>query len=388
MNRMYFDNAATTAPRREAVDAMLPFLTEAYANPSSPHRSGQRAKTALERARKQTATALNAQASEIIFTGGGSEADSLAIFGIMDAYAARGRHFVTSAIEHHAVLHAAHALEARGAEVTIVPVNEDGLVRPSDVRAALRENTVLVSIMHANNEIGTIQPIAEIAAIGHERGALFHTDAVQTVGHIPVDVKALGIDALSLSAHKFEGPKGVGALYLKSGVRIAPLVVGGGQEGGRRAGTENVPGIVAMATALNLAATELHESQREATRLRDMLIDGAMNAIPGTALNGSRGLRMPNNASLRFAKIEAETLVVGLDVEGIEVSTGSACTSGSLEPSHVLTAIGLDPVVARGTIRFSLGRTNTDDEIARLLAVLPGIIERLRRLAGTLVAGA
>jgi cysteine desulfurase len=387
MNRTYFDNAATTAPRREAVDAMLPFLTEAYANPSSPHRSGQRVKTALERARKQTAAALNARQSEIIFTGGGSEADSLAIFGIMDAYAARGNHFITSAIEHHAVLHAAHTLEARGADVTIVPASDEGIVRPSDVRNALRENTVLVSIMHANNEIGTIQPIVEIAEIAHERGALFHTDAVQTVGHIPVDVKALGIDALSLSAHKFEGPKGVGALFLKTGVRIAPLVVGGGQEGGRRAGTENVPGIVALATALDLAAKELEESQRAASRLRDALIDGVLNAIPGTALNGSRERRMPNNASLRFAKIEAETLVVGLDVEGIEASTGSACTSGSLEPSHVLTAIGLDPVTARGTIRFSLGRTNTDDEISRLLAVLPGIIDRLRRLAGTLVAG-
>ena len=217
---------------------------------------------------------------------------------------------------------------------------------------------------------------------------MFHTDAVQTVGHIPVDVKALGVDALSLSAHKFEGPKGVGALYLKSGVRIAPLVVGGGQEGGRRAGTENVPGIVALATAIDLAMKELDESQRAAARLRDALIDGVLGAIPETALNGSRERRMPNNASLRFAKIEAETLVVGLDVEGIEASTGSACTSGSLEPSHVLTALGLDPVAARGTIRFSLGRTNTDEEIARLLAVLPGIIDRLRRLAGTLVAGA
>jgi cysteine desulfurase len=306
----------------------------------------------------------------------------------MDAYAARGKHFITSAIEHHAVLHAAHTLETRGADVTIVPVSDDGVVRPSDVRNAMRENTVLVSIMHANNEIGTIQQIAEIAEIAHERGALFHTDAVQTVGHIPVDVKALGVDALSLSAHKFEGPKGVGALYLKTGVRIAPLVVGGGQEGGRRAGTENVPGIVALATALDPPANELEESQRATSRLPDALIDGVLNAIPGTALNGSREHRMPNNASLRFAKIEAETLVVGLDVEGIEASTGSACTSGSLEPSHVLTAIGLDPVTARGTIRFSLGRTNTDDEIARLLAVLQGIIDRLRRLAGTLVAGA
>jgi cysteine desulfurase len=388
MSRIYLDNAATTAPRREAVDAMLPFLTESYANPSSTHRSGQRVKTALERARKQTAAALNAQSSEIIFTGGGSEADSLAIFGIMDAYAARGKHFVTSAIEHHAVLHAAHTLKARGADVTIVPVDEEGLVRPEDVRGALRENTVLVSIMHANNEIGTIQPIAELAAIAHERGALFHTDAVQTVGHIRVDVKALGVDALSLSAHKFEGPKGVGALYLKTGLRIAPLVVGGGQEGGRRAGTENVPGIVALATALELAVNELDASQRDATRLRDALIDGVLSTVPESALNGSREHRIPNNASLRFAKIEAETLIVGLDVEGIEASTGSACSSGSLEPSHVLTAIGLDPTVARGTIRFSLGRTNSDDDIARLLAALPGIIERLRRLAGTLVAGA
>ena len=367
---------------------MLPFLTETYANPSSPHRSGQRAKTALERARKQTAAALNAQASEIIFTGGGSEADSLAIFGIMDAYATRGKHFVTSATEHHAVLHAAHTLKARGAEVTILPVDDEGRVRLDDLRAALTKNTVLVSIMHANNEIGTIQAVAELAAIAHECGALFHTDAVQTVGHIPVDVKALGVDALSLSAHKFEGPKGVGALYLKSGVRIAPLVVGGGQEGGRRAGTENVPGIVALSTALALATQELDESQRAASRLRDALIDGAIGAVPGTAVNGSRTHRIPNNASLRFAQIEAETLVVGLDVEGIEASTGSACTTGSLEPSHVLTAIGLDPMVARGTIRFSLGRTNTGDDIARLLAVLPGIIERLRRLAGTLVAGA
>ncbi|HEY5093600.1 MAG TPA: cysteine desulfurase family protein [Candidatus Eremiobacteraceae bacterium] len=388
MNRIYLDNAATTAPRREAVDAMLPFLTESYANPSSPHRSGQRAKTALERARKQTAAALNAQSSEIIFTGGGSEADSLAIFGIMDAYASRGKHFVTSAIEHHAVLHAAYTLKSRGADVTIVPVDKDGLVRADDVRSALRDNTVLVSIMHANNEIGAIQPIAELAVIAHERGALFHTDAVQTVGHIPVDVKTLGVDALSLSAHKFEGPKGVGALYLKTGVRIAPLVVGGGQEGGRRAGTENVPGIVALATALDLAVKELDESQRAATRLRDKLIDGVLNAVPGSALNGSRTRRMPNNASLRFSKIEAETLVVGLDVEGIEASTGSACTSGSLEPSHVLTAIGLDPAVARGTIRFSLGRSNTSDDVARLLGVLPGIIERLRQLAGTLAAGA
>jgi cysteine desulfurase len=388
MNRSYLDNAATTAPRQEAVDAMLPFLREAYANPSSPHRSGQRVKAALERARKQTAAALNALPSEIIFTGGGSEADSLAIFGIMDAHCARGKHFITSSIEHHAVLHAADTLRSRGADVTIIPVDDEGVVRPADLRDALTDATVLVSIMHANNEIGSIQPIRELAAIAHERGALFHTDAVQTVGHIAVDVQAAGVDALSLSAHKFEGPKGVGALYLRKGIRIAPLVVGGGQEGGRRAGTENVPGIVALATALDLAVKELDESRQAAEQLRDLLIDGVLNGIPGSALNGSRSRRMPNNASLRFDKIEAETLVVALDVEGFEVSTGSACTSGSLEPSHVLTAIGLEPVTARGTVRFSLGRTNTKDEMARLLALLPGIIVKLRQLAGTLVAGA
>ena len=387
MDRIYLDNAATTAVRQEALDAMLPFFKEAFANPSSPHRSGQRVKTALERARKQTAAAINAQPAEIIFTGSGSEADSLAIFGIMHAYAQRGRHFITSAVEHHAVLHAADRLRQDGAEVTVLPVDREGFVKANDLRDALTDETVLVSIMHANNEIGTIQPVAELAALAHERGALFHTDAVQTVGHIGIDVRGLGVDALSLSAHKFEGPKGCGALYLRKGVRLTPLVVGGGQENGRRAGTENVAGAAALAAALTASIDELVETQTRTSGLRDMLIDVVLQKIPGAAVNGPRERRIPNNASIRFADIEADTLVIGLDVEGIEASTGSACTSGSLSPSHVLTAIGLDARTARGTVRFSLGRTTTKDEIVRLLAVLPGIIEKLRAMSRTLVAG-
>jgi cysteine desulfurase len=387
MDRIYLDNAATTAVRQEAVDAMLPFLKEAFANPSSPHRSGQRVKTALERARGQTAAALNARPGEIIFTGSGSEADSLAIFGIMHANAERGNHFITSTIEHHAVTHAADRLRRDGAEVTILPVDGDGFVRAQDLKNALTEKTVLVSIMHANNEIGTIQPIAQLAALAHERGAYFHTDAVQTVGHVSVDVQVLGVDALSLSAHKFEGPKGIGALYLRKGLRASPIVVGGGQESGRRAGTENVAGVAALATALELSIAELEESKQRTALLRDALIDGVLRSIPGTSLNGARERRIPNNASLRFADIEADTLIIGLDMEGIEASTGSACSSGSLEPSHVLTAIGLETKAARGTVRFSLGRTTTKDEIVRLLAVLPGMIEKLRAMSRTLVAG-
>jgi cysteine desulfurase len=366
---------------------MLPFLKEAFANPSSPHRSGQRVKTALERARNQTAAALNARPGEIIFTGSGSEADSLAIFGIMHANAERGNHFITCAIEHHAVTHAADRLRRDGAEVTILPVDGDGFVRAQDLGNALTDKTVLVSIMHANNEIGTIQPIAELAALAHERGAYFHTDAVQTVGHISADVQVLGVDALSLSAHKFEGPKGIGSLYIRKGVRISPLVVGGGQENGRRAGTENVAGAAALATALELSIAELEQTRQSTASLRDMLIDGVLRTIPGSSVNGAREQRIPNNASLRFADIEADTLIIGLDMEGVEASTGSACSSGSLEPSHVLTAIGLDTKTARGTVRFSLGRTTTKDEIVRLLAVLPGMIEKLRAMSRTLVAG-
>lgn len=382
MTRIYLDNAATTAVRPEALEAMLPFLTQRYANPSSPHSSGQAVRRALDDAREKTAAAIGAQKPhEIVFTGGGSEADNLAIFGIMDAHADRGRGFVTCAIEHHAVLHAADALRRRGDHVTVLGVDADGMVDPEALRDALDDTTVLVSIMHANNEIGTIQRIKELAAIAHGRGALFHTDAIQTAGHVDIDVAELGADALSISAHKFEGPKGIGALYVKRGTRVRPRVVGGGQEYGKRAGTENVAGIVALATALDLAIRELDDEAPRIAALRDRLIDGACGKNTATALNGSRAQRLPNNASIRFEGADASGIMIALDIAGVEVSTGSACTSGSLEPSHVLTAIGVPPEKARGTVRFSLGRTTTRAEIDAVVDALPPIIEKLRGVA-------
>jgi cysteine desulfurase len=387
MKRIYLDNAATTGVRREALDAMLPFLTDRYANPSSPHSSGQMARRALDGAREKTAAAIGAKPSEIVFTGGGSEADSLAIFGIMDAYAERGKGFITCAIEHHAVLHAADALRRRGADVTVLPVDADGFVDPEALRAALTDDTVLVSIMHANNEIGVIQRVRELADVAHSRGALVHTDAIQSVGHIAVDVGDLGVDALTMSAHKFEGPKGVGALYVKRGVRVRPRVVGGSQEFGKRAGTENVAGIVALAAALSVAIEELDDCSRRVRGLRDTFVDASLERIPGAALNGSRERRLPNNASLRFAGCDASALMMALDLAGIEVSTGSACTSGSLEPSHVLTAIGLEPEAARGTVRFSLGRTTSRDDIETVVGVLPGAVANMRRVSASAAMG-
>jgi len=387
MSRIYLDNAATTAVRPEAIDAMLPYLRERYANPSSPHSSGQAARRALDHARETAAASIGAKPTEVVFTGGGSEADCLAIFGIMDANAERGNGLITCAIEHHAVLHAADVLRRRGADVTVLGVDAQGFVDPGALRAALKDTTVLVSIMHANNEIGTIQRIADLAAAAHERGALFHTDAIQTVGHVPVDVTSLGVDALTMSAHKFEGPKGVGALYARRGVRVRPRVVGGSQELGKRAGTENVAGIVGLAAALDLAMRELPESSKQVRDLRDRFVERVAAAVPDCALNGPRTERLPNNASVRFAKCDASAIMMALDVEGVEVSTGSACTSGSAEPSHVLTAIGLQPEAARGTVRFSLGRTNTAAELERVAAALPGIVEKMRNLSGVMLAG-
>jgi len=388
MPRIYLDNAATTPLRAEALDAMLPFLRGDYANPSSTHSSGQRARHALDVAHETVAAAIGAKPSEIIFTGSGSEADCLAIFGIMDANRARGNHFVTSAIEHHAVLHAADALAKRGARISVLPVDADGFVDADALRDAIGDDTVLVSIMHANNEIGTIQRLKQLAAIARERGALVHTDAIQTVGHVPVDVSDLGVDALSLSAHKFEGPKGMGALYLRKSVACTPLIVGGGQENGKRAGTENVAGIVGLSTALACAMDELSEFEARASRLRDRLADGALASIAGSARNGPRAQTLPGIANLRFDRVDAQTVVIALDQEACDVSTGSACTSGALEPSHVLTAIGLTPAQARGSIRFSLGRSTAAQDIERLLVVLPGIIERLRTLSHVLLAEA
>ncbi|MBV8366734.1 MAG: aminotransferase class V-fold PLP-dependent enzyme [Candidatus Eremiobacteraeota bacterium] len=390
---VYLDNAATTEVRSEALDAMLPLMRGDYANPSSAHSAGQRARRALDAARARTAAALGAHPDEIVFTGSGSEADCMAIFGLSAPGASQRRHLITSAIEHHAVLHAADTLRARGHAVTIVPVDAQGFVHADALAEALRaradsaeDATMLVSIMHANNEIGTIEPIARLAAIAHEHGALFHTDAVQTAGHIPIDVAQLGIDALSLSAHKFEGPKGVGALYVRKGACVEPLIVGGAQEGGRRAGTENVAGIVGLSVALDLAVHEIASQSVHIAALRDALIDGAL-ALPGASLNGAREERLPNNASLRFEGVDGQTAVLALDVAGFEASTGSACASGSLEPSHVLSALGLPPGQARGTVRFSLGRTTSADDIARLLSRLPGTIEKLRALADALNPG-
>jgi cysteine desulfurase len=393
---VYLDSAATTPLRSEALEAMLPFLHGDYANPSSPHAAGQRARRALDAARERTAAALHARPDEIIFTASGSEADCLAILGLCASAGVTRARLITSAIEHNAVLHAAAALRARGHEVIILPVDEHGFVEEAALESALtsdsahstrqQRSATLVSVMHANNEIGTIEPIARLAELAHRHGAIFHTDAVQTVGHIAVDVLSLGVDALSLSAHKFEGPKGIGALYVRTGLSPVPLVVGGEQEGGRRAGTENVAGIVGLSVALELAARELHSQGAATAELRDELIDGALQ-IPRASLNGPRPERLPTNVSLRFEGIEGHTMVLALDVAGFEVSTGSACTSGSLEPSHVLTAIGIPADAARGTVRFSLGRSTTRADIARLLSTLPGIVERLRGLAGALVPG-
>lgn len=386
MERIYLDNAATTAVRPEVLDAMLPFMSQQFANPSSPHSSGQYARRAIDEARGKVASAIRASAKEVVFTGGGSEADSLAIFGIMDGASDRGDGFVTAATEHHAVLHAADVLKRRGAQVTVLPVDAEGFVDPDILRAALSDRTVLVSIMHGNNEIGTVQRLRPLADIAHERGALFHTDAIQTAGHVSIDVAQLGVDALSLSAHKFEGPKGVGALFVKRGTRVRPLVVGGSQEFGKRAGTENVAGIIGLATALELAVGEIDVVAPRIAQLRDRLIDGACALIHDTSLNGARRERLPNNASLRFAGCDAAALMMALDVARIEVSTGSACTSGSLEPSHVLTAIGLDADAARGTVRFSLGRTTTAQHIDDVIDVLPDIVGKIRRLSPATVA--
>ena len=383
MERIYLDNAATTPTRGEVLEAMLPFFGELAANPSSAHASGQRVARELAGARTRIAGALGARPAEIVFTSGGSEADSLAIFGALTGRF-KGARFITSAIEHHAVLHTAERLRELSHAVTILPVDLDGIVAAQSLRDALDGTPALVSIMHGNNEIGTVQNIASLAAIAHERGALFHTDAVQTVGHILVDAHALGVDMLSLSAHKFEGPKGVGALYVREGVTLAPLIVGGGQERGRRSGTENVPGAIGMAAALSLSVAELAETSARVSALRDELVRGIVQNVSDCALNGSATHRLPNNVNMRFDNIEGDTVVLGLDLAGIEISTGSACSSGSLAPSHVTQALGLSAAQSRSSIRMSLGRTTTRDQIGRVLEVLPPLVRRLRGLSDAL----
>jgi cysteine desulfurase len=380
---IYLDHAATTPLDERVLAAMLPFFVEHFGNPSSIHRPGRAALDALDEARDTVAAVLGASAKEIVFTGGGSEADNLAVKGVALAQraAGRGAHVITSAIEHHAVLHAVEALQASGFEVTLLPVGRDGIVAPDDLRASIRPDTVLVSVMYANNEIGTLQPIAELGTICRERGIPFHTDAVQAAGALPLNVRELNVDLLTISAHKFYGPKGVGALYVRNRTPLLPQINGGGQERRRRAGTENVPGIVGLAAALRQAEAERRQYVAHTAALRDRLVAGVLERVPGASLNGHPTQRLPNNANIAFAGVEGESVLLLLDQQGIAASSGSACTSGSLEASHVLLALGLPPERAIGSIRFTLGRGTTVEEIDYVIDALPPLIERLRSVA-------
>ncbi|HHY35830.1 MAG TPA: cysteine desulfurase NifS [Firmicutes bacterium] len=381
MRRVYLDHAATTAVHPEVLEEMLPYLKEEFGNPSSIYSWGREAKAAVEKARARLAHLLGAHPAEIVFTSGGTESDNFALRGVAAANSQKGNHIITTKIEHHAVLHTAEQLEKEGFRVTYLPVDRDGLVRPEDLEEALTPDTVLVSIMFANNEIGTIEPIAELARIAKSKGVIFHTDAVQAVGNIPIDVKELNVDLLSLSGHKIYGPKGTGALYIRRGTRIEPLLLGGAQERKWRAGTENVPGIVGLGKAAELAEKELPQRMKHLTELRDLLINGVMERIDHVRLNGHRTQRLPGNASFCFEFVEGESLLLNLDLAGIAASSGSACTSGSLEPSHVLMALGIPPEVAHGSLRLTLGRDNTREDVEYVLSVLPDIVARLRAIS-------
>ncbi len=378
MKKIYLDNAATTALSPGVLEAMMPYLTQIYGNASSPHSFGQEARRGVEAAREKVAAALGADPAEIIFTGCGTESDNTALFGVAEKYKTKGNHIITTNVEHHAILHACDALARKGYDITYLPVDEYGLVTPEQVAAAITDKTILVSIMFANNEVGTIMPIPEIAKVCREKGVLFHTDAVQAVGHVPIDVKAMGIDMLSLSAHKFHGPKGVGALYLKKGIRLPSFIVGGEQEKGRRAGTENVTGIVGLGAAIELAVAGMTESAAHMTLLRDKLIEGILATIPEVKLNGHPTRRLPNNANVSIKFIEGESILLMLDMNGIAASSGSACTSGSLDPSHVLLAMGLTHEVAHGSVRLTLSDDTTEEEIDYVLKTLPEVADKLR----------
>lgn len=378
---VYADNAATTKLSPAVLEAMMPYLTEEYGNPSSLYRFGNHAKRAIEQARKEVADVLGAEPFEILFTGGGTEADNW-IKEIMRSLKARGKnHFITSAVEHHALLHSAQRLQKEGFEVTFIPVDREGQIDPEQVRAAIRPETGLVSIMFANNEIGTIYPIKEIGAICRQAGVLFHTDAVQAAGHLPINVKEMNIDLLSLSAHKFHGPKGVGAFYCRRGIPLPSLIDGGAQERGKRAGTENVAGIVGLGAALRLANEEMSQTSARVSAMRDRLIDGILQTVPMCRLNGPRHNRLPGNCNISFLGIEGESLLLRLDLAGIAASSGSACASSSLDPSHVLLAIGLPHEVAHGSVRLSLSDYNTEEDVDYILEKLPEIVSTLRSMS-------
>lgn len=382
MKTTYMDYSATTYVKPEVLDAMMPFFTEKFGNPSSFYGISRETKMAVDNARAQVAKAINCDPNEVYFTGGGSEADNWAIKGIATAHMKKGNHIITTKIEHHAVLHTCEFLEKFGFEVTYLDVNEEGFIDLKQLESAITDKTILVSIMFANNEIGTIQPIKEIGAICREKKVLFHTDAVQAIGSVPVDVKEMNIDLLSLAGHKLYGPKGIGALYIRKGVRIDNLIHGGGQERGRRAGTENIPGAVGLGKAIEIATENIEENRARLTVLRDKLIDGVLERIPYARLNGPRGdKRLPGNSNISFEFIEGESILLSLDFEGICASSGSACTSGSLDPSHVLLAIGLPHEKAHGSLRTTLGAASTEEDVEKLLNELPPIIERLRNMS-------
>jgi cysteine desulfurase len=381
--RVYFDHNATTPVDASAADAMIRVLRDDYGNASSVHRLGQQAKSIMDEARSTVSTLIGAEPSELVFTSGGTEADNFALRGAAEALEPTGRkHLIATSIEHEAVLVTLKALARRGWRTTLLPVGESGIVSPDALKEALTDDTAIVSVMHANNELGTIQPVAEFAAITRARGALFHTDAVQSVAKIPVNVRELGVDLLSLSAHKFNGPKGAGALWIKRGTRIAPILTGGKHERARRAGTENVPAIAGMGVAAERGRSKLATESARVAALRDRLEREILSRVPGTIVNGAREPRVPNTTNISFDRVEAESLLIALDLEGIAVSTGAACSSGTLEPSHVLRAMGLPTHRAQNSIRFSLGAGNTDAEIDYLLEKLPKAVEKLRSLTG------
>ncbi|WML67800.1 MAG: cysteine desulfurase NifS [Methanoregula sp. SKADARSKE-2] len=378
---IYMDHAATTFTRPDVVSAMLPYFTEHFGNPSSVYSIARVTKEAIERSRIQVATALGAEQDEIYFTGGGTESDNWAIKGVALANRKRGNHIITSKIEHHAVLHSCQFLEKEGFEVTYLPVDRNGMVSPEDLEKAITDRTILVTIMYANNEIGTIEPIAELGAIARKHNVYFHTDAVQAIGSVPIDVKAQNIDLLSLSAHKFYGPKGIGALYIKKGVRIENLLHGGGQEKRRRAGTENIPGIVGLGRAIELATADIPGHSARVAAMRDRLVTGILEKIPYARINGHPEKRLPGNINISFEFIEGESILIWLDDVGICASTGSACTSGSLEPSHVLLATGLPVEISHGSLRLTLGDANKPGDVDVILDVLPKVVSKLREMS-------
>ena len=381
MKRIYLDYAATTPTHPEVIKTMLPYFTDAFGNPSSIHSYGQEAKDAMEKARNQVAALIGAKSDEIVFTGSGTEADNFAVKGVALAKQGKGNHVITSSIEHHAVLETCKFMEEQGFSVTYLPVDGYGMVDPNDVKKAITNRTILISIMHANNEVGTIEPIAEIGDIAREAEIYFHTDAVQTVGHIPVDVNKLHVNLLSLSGHKLFGPKGIGALYIRGGTRISSFMHGGSQERGRRASTENVPGIVGLGTAAKIAQQEMPEEVQKLTALRGRLIDGILKSIEHTQLNGHPVMRLPNNVNVSISYVEGESILLNLDLAGIGASTGSACSSTDLSPSHVLVAMGLPHLQAHGSLRFTSGKWTTEEEIEHVLNVLPGIVSKLRAMS-------